>query len=60
MPSAESAELREGGRSVAKYNIQYDRVEITRYRGDGGVSAVMLLGSGEAEKLYHFLGGLYG
>jgi hypothetical protein len=41
------------------YSIEDDALEISEYAGDDLEGAVSLSGT-DAEKLYHFLGGLYG
>jgi hypothetical protein len=47
------------GKKEAVYTIETDVLEIVEYENDEPIALVSLSGD-EAEKLYHFLGGLYG
>jgi hypothetical protein len=47
------------GKVRAFYSVEDDDLEITRRYSDGAMRVIALSGD-EAEKLYHFLGGLYG
>jgi hypothetical protein len=58
-PPDEVCWLGENSRVTATYFVESDGLEITNRCGDGTVSSVFL-SADEAEKLYHFLGGLYG
>jgi hypothetical protein len=42
------------------YKIDIDRFEMIRHNEDENVIGEIFLSANEAEKLYHFLGGLYG
>ncbi|MDR3173794.1 MAG: hypothetical protein LBU19_06070 [Treponema sp.] len=45
---------------VAAYRIKRDELEITKRYSNGNIEGSVALSGDEAEKLYHFLGGLYG
>jgi hypothetical protein len=51
---------RYNGNVTMIYAINDDVFEITKRTGNGNVSGSVTLYDDEAEKLYHFLGGLYG
>ncbi|MDR2049736.1 MAG: hypothetical protein LBP69_09815 [Treponema sp.] len=58
-PPNEVCGFGENSRITAVYIVEFNELEITCRFGDGTVREV-LLSADEAEKLYHFLGGLYG
>jgi hypothetical protein len=59
-PENVALKIDDGDRRVkAFYSIEKDGLKISEYAGDD-VDGIVTLSGDEAEKLYHFLGGLYG
>jgi radical SAM superfamily enzyme with C-terminal helix-hairpin-helix motif len=60
-PENDVCEIESVNRSViAVYKVEHDELEITKRHSNGNVIGSLALSADEAEKLYHFLGGLYG
>ncbi|MDR1239567.1 MAG: hypothetical protein LBK27_05605 [Treponema sp.] len=59
-PENPICEMDTAGRNlIAVYITKHDELEITKRHSNGNVMGAVTLSGDEAEKLYHFLGGLY-